>query len=168
MLWGKKKAKVSRGIASVTPTSKVRRTKGKIITIRTIQRSANRIPASAGPMKYYQEFKKSEAWKYKPLKTNTVAPIKYYGDKWMPKKKVSKIIKKTKSVSEKMMPEVRKKDISRFPASVGKAKFIQELKKSDFEQSLETGSQKTKRHSNEVNNLIDELKTYKQDFKKNY
>lgn len=171
-LWGQAPTqKKSRSIASVSvnPSPRPDHSKGgksgKIITIRTFKSSASRVPASSGPMDYYQDLKKKEAWKFKPVRNKNTATIRYFGKKWGQKPQVSKTGRAKPEVGKS---QSSKTPVSRIAASVGKSQFIEDLKKSDFEKSLSVESKKNKRHSNEVNNLIDELKTYKQDFKKDY
>jgi hypothetical protein len=187
MLWGPPVAKKSRSIASVVPKAKksygATGGSGKIITIRTIQSSGGRVPASASPMEYYQEIKRKNAWKFKPMKSTKVAPIRYFGQKPSSKKQVSTNVVTTKvntkavsaipantevAVKTAVTVVTAPKKASRVPASVGKSQLIEDLKRSDFEKSLNVGAEKDKRHSNEVNHLIDELKSYKKDFKKDY
>lgn len=157
-IWGKHTPRVtSRGIASVT-SNKTSRRPGKLIRITTY--GISRVPASVTPMSYYTNLKKQNAWKNKPLKTDRVAPIRYFGAKWH---------KPMAAPMEKMANTITVKEhTGRVPASIQKSNMINDLKKSNFENSLNSESTKIKRHSNEVNNLIDELKTYKQDYKKNY
>lgn len=61
----------------------------------------------------------------------------------------------------------RRKSYTRKPASVGK--MIPQVKKNGtFHNGLLKEYKKQMRHSNEVNSLIDELKTFDQDYKKSY
>lgn len=180
MLWGQPVTKKSRSIASVVPSAKEAATtpvkSGRIIKIRTISGGGNRVPASASPMEYYQNLKKKEAWKFRPIKSQKIAPVRYFGHTWKSKKVVSARMVKPQmkqmtnlgKPSEKAMAKASEKKANRVPASVGKSQLIQDLKRSDFEKSLTIGADKDKKHSNEVNNLIDELKSYKKDFKKDY
>ncbi|MFT6630866.1 MAG: hypothetical protein ACJAS4_000810 [Bacteriovoracaceae bacterium] len=180
MLWGQPVEKKSRSIASVSTSSNTKQAPikaGRIITIRTIRGGGSRVPASAGPMEYYQNLKKKEAWKFKPMKSKNVAPVRYFGESWKNKKAAiaHQMVKtqinpkqNTKVHSVKITDKTPQTKTSRVPASVGKSQLIQDLKRSDFEKSLTIGADKDKRHSNEVNNLIDELKSYKKDFKKDY
>jgi hypothetical protein len=180
MLWGQPVVKKSRSIASVGTSRNTKQAPvkaGRIITIRTIRGGGSRVPASAGPMEYYQNLKKKEAWKFKPMKSKNVAPVRYFGESWKNKKATTahQMVKtqintkqNTKVHSAKIAKKTPQTKTSRVPASVGKSQLIQDLKRSDFEKSLTIGADKDKRHSNEVNNLIDELKSYKKDFKKDY
>ena len=161
-LWGEKPAS-SRSIASVIPEATQKRSRGKLIQITTYQKSS-RLPASVneGPLSYYKKLVKKDAWKYKPLKNNKTAPVRYFGTKSSLHKEV-KTIKKTAKTNLDS-----KKEAVRAPASIQKVNLINDLKKSSFESSLDSESGKIQRHSNEVNHLIDELKSYKQNFKKDY
>lgn len=156
---------VSRNIASVDKAHSKSK-KGKIISITTY--GASRVPASSGssPMNYYKELKQNEKNLRKPLRTGKIAKINYHGfvEKQETKKSTGSIVKIKSMTSKKRV----KKDTKRLPASIEKNHLINELKKSDFLKSLEQSEKVDKRHPDEVNNLIDELKTYKQDFKKNY
>lgn len=97
-----------------------------------------RVPASNGPAEYYKNLKTQ---KVKKVITTKNAPVAYYG-------------------FSKTSPEVR------VPASV--EKVVVPKYKNGFEKSLEKSLDSNPRHSSEVNSLIDELKSYKQDYKKQY
>jgi hypothetical protein len=165
MLWNKK-PKTNRSIASVSDqfsqnkTVKTKR-KGKLITIKTYGQNT-RIPASVSPMDYYKDLKKDESLKRKPVKTGKKATIQYFG--FDQKVKSNRLPLRTAKLIK-----IKTKQVKRLPASVPKMNLIKELKgPSEFEKSLMQKSMENKRHSDEVNNLIDDLGTYKQDFKKNY
>ncbi len=163
-MWGEEKSSPKRSIASVisAPSKNWKsKTRGRLIKITTY--GGSRVPASVGPMDYYTDMKKRNAWKYKPIKNSHFAPVKYYGVK--PAVKMKKQHAPMVKVVKKM--EV-KKTVNRVPASIQKSQMIHEIKRSGFEASLNKESKKIKRHSNEINNLIDELKTYKQDFQKDH
>ncbi|MBT4793044.1 MAG: hypothetical protein HON90_15835 [Halobacteriovoraceae bacterium] len=157
-IWGVKKnvVKTSRSIASVAPAIKVSSKKGRLIVIKTY--GVSRVPASTGPMNYYLDLKKKEAWKYKPIINNDIATIHYFGQN---PPSVNKSAPKAKTKEQR-------KPASRVPASIQKSQMINELKTSKFEASLKQAQSQNQRHSTEVNGLIDDLKTYKQDFKKKY
>ena len=172
-------SKVQRGIASVNinPSSEKKtknlRKKGKVIRLKTVKAGTQRSPASVSPVEYYKNMRKKESRKFQPIKSNKVAPINYYGEKFKPQKQSAavdlsmprKITFKNKSKQE----QTQSQDQKRAPASIGsKTKLIQDLQRSGFESSLNRESKKIQRHSDEVNHLIDELKTYKQDFQKSY
>jgi hypothetical protein len=162
MFWNKKE-KTKRSIASVSDQFSSKK-KGKLIKIRTFGEDG-RIPASASPMEYYNDFKKVEAHKRKPVKTGKRAQIHYYGfnTKTVTSTKVNIPIKQGRVL------RIKTNKIRRLPASVPKSNLINELKgPSEFEKSLMQKSTENKRHTKEVNDLIDDLGTYKQDFKKNY
>lgn len=153
---GRSLASVVEGFTK-TPTQTIER-RGKIIRIYT---TTNRKPASAH--KYYMGLNKKPKTKvYQSVET---APVRYFGEKYTPKLSI-----KTNMVP-KAEPSVEAPE--RMPASVPTAKpgaqqLMQDLKKSGFEKSLEQKSPEIKRHSNEVNQLIDNLKSYKKDYQKNY
>jgi len=174
-IWGeRKKTRVSsRGIASVQPTmpkaSSVRHAKkpkrGRLIFVQTMKANGGkvRMPASVnGPMKYYMKMRKKESIKRKPIKNKQVAPIRYFG---IQQKKPTN---ETTRFSPKKTRSVSSVGVKRVPASIQKVKMIRELKTSGFEKSLNQEIPKTRRNADEVNNLIDELKSYDQDFKKKY
>lgn len=181
-IWGvgttpKKTAK--RSIASVSHMPKPRATSkkvGKIIRITTYGKGFRK-PASIGTYGALDYYKKLNKSKKKSVFKGGTAPIKYYGHKWQGKKPASTpdakmMDKKKQPIPYKKMslPERAqvKKKATRAPASFGAARIIKDLKKSDFESSLGTEEVKVKRNNDQVNSLIDELKTYNQDYKKNY
>lgn len=200
MLWGQSEsATPKRSIASVSEGNQDSivpqnsyHGPGKIIKIKTIKSESGREIASVSPYSYYTEMKKKNAWKYKPVSNNKVAPIHYYGfflpvvkkqpevKMKMPAKKMANnaqvtnvkspvnVVKKPSfdPVLNKPMP--KREPASRKPAAIEKSSLIKELKASDFENSLKKGETKIKKHSPEVNTLIDELKSFKQDYKKSY
>lgn len=153
---GEKKTK-SRAIASVDDQfsskkiKKVSNKRGKLIVIKTYGTNS-RLPASASPMEYYSDIKKAQLKAKQPVKTGKSASVRYYG------------------FEPKISSKINTKELKRVPASVGsKSRLINELSApSEFERSLMEKSSQNKRHSDEVNNLIDDLKSYSQDFKKNY
>ena len=149
-MWGAP-ATQKRAIASVkdqfartvkTPSKKNNVVPGKIIMIRSS--NSKRVPASASPAEYYNEFKKANHKKVSKTKRAS-APVSYFG------------FDKTSAVK-------------RIPASVKKPNIVRELAgpKNVFEKSFDKNSQKNPRHNSEVNSLIDELKSYEQDYKKQY
>lgn len=159
-IWGekkgsKKRAMPMRKIASVSHQSNSQ--KGKLIFVRTIQ--TERSPASLeSPLNYYLKMKKRDTDRRRPLKTSKVARIKYYG-----------LSKKTGGHKMKSSsPSSKAKAPARLPASIQKNNLMRELKQSRFEKSLQQQLPKNRRNSDEVNGLIDELKTYNQDFKKKF
>lgn len=138
--------------------------RGRIVTLR--KSKSSRVPASASPAEYYKSFKKSapskakrKVTKRKKKKNNT---IKFYGfNKAEPKVAVKKI---SIVQAPKFEQVVRNKDVKkRRPAS-----FDRVAKESLFEKSFKENLKENPRHSTEVNSLIEELKSYKQDYKKQY
>lgn len=90
------------------------------------------------------------------------SPAEYYKNLNSSKTKSVK-----KVVSKKAAPVKYygfKKAETRVPASVKKITVQKNVFEKSFEKNLETNP----RHSNEVNSLIDELNSYKQDYKKQY
>ena len=148
--------------SSTSPSRSMK--KGRVISLKTV--TSSRSPASTGAMDYYKEIKKEEDKLKRPQKTGTDAPIRYFGFKPSP------VVPET--VSQKSMmsriPASVPQAVApvRVPASIDAKSLINDLKKTDFENSFDVESKKIKRHSNEVNHLIDELGTYKKDFNKNY
>lgn len=158
-MWGVKEDTAKRAIASVddqfsrmvkvpskkSPVVKTAKTPGKITIIRSPQA---RKPASASPAEYYKAFKKSNK---KPVakKVEKKATVKYFG----------------------FNKPVAKKPTKRIPASVKKPAIVSKVsapKQNTFEKSFEEKADANPRHRSEVNSLIDELRSYKQDYKKQY
>lgn len=180
-LWAKPVSKPKRSIASVSDqfSMKADRPKGKLIKI-TTYKSTGREPASISPMKYYREIKQKQSHLRKPASTGQSAQIKYFGFKFknnpvkktLPAAPVKKQVKKQDPVTIKTNIVNPLREVNRAPASIGAQSLVQELKgssaTSDFEKSLMQSEVQNKRHAEEVNTLIDELKSYKQDYKKNY
>lgn len=178
-LWSSpRKISKGRGIASVNDQFSAEKalSRGKIIKFTTYGKGA-RVPASAGasPLNYYKSIKKQQAKKFKKVKNNIEAPVYYYGFKKEYKVSIKPMVQRmiplAKIISKKSHYKVPSTTYSpkRMPASVGTAGIIKELKeKSSFEKSLMQNTTSNKRHTGEVNSLIDELKSYKQEFKKNY
>lgn len=166
-MWGERETLPKRSIASVNtsdkskPESSTGLRRGKITYMTTYAQGRKPASTNGGAAQYYSDFKKSEAWKYKPLQSKKEATLRYFG-----RDVKSKKLKKLEPSSLGKRKRVEKS--SRAPASIQKMKLIKELSKSNFEKSLSSESLKIKRHDNEVNSLIDELKTYKKDFKKEY
>lgn len=155
------KNKTNRKIASVndqfsstsinTSTSDNNIKPGKLITIKTYGKPF-RLPASSSPMEYYKSLTKVKKTRLKQIKK---AKIHYFG--FNGARTVSKA-KKYKKLRE--------------PASIkpsGKSQLLKELNSpGEFEKSLMKKAMENKRHSEEVNNLIDDLNSYKKDYQKNY
>lgn len=159
MLWGKKNSP-KRSIASVDERKLSRAKPGRIITIKTYKKRASRGVASVSPMKYYSDVNQVEQRKRIPIKNAKTAPIRYFG---VELKKVSSI-PSSKTVMEATLPSFK----GRVPASVKKSSFINDLKGSDFESSLKKEMRENQRHTPAVNELIDELKSYDNDYQKEY
>ena len=95
------------------------------------------------------------------------ASVRYFGAKWQPPQEI-----KTELVQQKIEQAPQPQEAKRVPASIPSIKIanpmVRDLQKSQFESSLEQKEQGIKRHSDEVNFLIDNLKSYKKDFQKDY
>lgn len=178
MLWNKPSKREGRSIASVNDQfsgkSSLKAPRGKLIKI-TTYKSNSRIPASVGPMSYYKDIKRKESARRKPANTGNGVEIKYWGFKWRkpssklaPKKAIKK--KEHKMVIKTNLIQNPLKEVKRKPASVGTQAIVRELSNitSDFERTLRQSAKQEKRHADEVNSLIDDLKSYKQDYKKEY
>lgn len=180
----------SRGIASVKPTAK----KGKVIFFKSGESS--RVPASVEPsaMDYYKsvtskvkkkaypklgsaqvnlhgfDFKNKNA---EPIVEQVRVPASVKEEKKVEKKaeKKSEAVQvnpiKTKIIIKPITEEEVKKKAARVPASVGGSDIISDIN-SAFEKSLSNKIESNKRHPDEVNQLIDELNSFKRDYSKNY
>ena len=153
MLWNKStKKETKRSIASVS------KSEGKVLYIKTIKGSSRSIASvneKESAMGYYQSLKKSTP-KVKKWQGKTVEIRYFQGSK--------KSTNNSVQISSKKAPA----SSNRTPASVGSAAIIKELRKSDFEKSLDSESKVNTRHAPEVNTLINELNSYKKDLKKEY
>ncbi|MCO4753825.1 MAG: hypothetical protein KC478_05060, partial [Bacteriovoracaceae bacterium] len=139
-------------------------------------KTASRTPASAkreSAMDYYRSVVPAPK---KKVKRKPKAKVNYYGfdfDKQAPvtvtKAKVKKVpAKKIVKVVTIQAPTVeKKKTANRVPASIAPAAIVDDIN-SAFEKSLDQKVQNNKRHSSEVNQLIDELKSFKKDYSKHY
>lgn len=160
----------SRKIASV---AKNQDSSSKIIFIRA--KKVIRLPASAdvSGYKYFEHVNKKSSKKYKPFKGDTIE-VRVFGEPFQ--KSTVNVI--PSPVSDPIVaPEVKVLAIEakdRIPSSIPKVEVPDpapakvSLKQDNFEQDLVKQYADQKRHSNEVNDLIDELKTFSKDFKKNY
>lgn len=149
-----KMRKPARSIASVVTEDLTTSTqaRGKIIFIPK-RKPVHRNPASVGgPMEYYQDFLKTAKKPKKVVKKKT--PVYIFGE-------LDKPVKITKA------PKVVVPASSRRPASVDAFQVVEEIN-SAFEKSLNKALQQNKRHSDEVNSLIDDLESYDQNYQKNY
>lgn len=145
----KKVMTAGRAIASVGSTG----SKGKLYFISN-KKIPNRVPASAeGPMKYYQDFLKNKKTVKKASKK--VTPVRIFGGL----DEVAKNAPKRPSVN---IPES-----SRQPASVNAFEVVEEINNA-FDKSLHQALEQNKRHSDEVNSLINDLKSYDKTYQKNY
>lgn len=162
-------SKSTRSVASVETNSNPNSHSGsKMIIIRA--KEVIRLPASAdvSGYNYYEHVNKKFTKKYKPFKGETIE-VRVFGEPF--KKSVSNEVPKPMPVVVKT-PVVLPAD--RIPSSIPKIELPKpaaaqvNVKQDNFEQDLIKEYADQKRHSNEVNDLIDELKTFSKDFKKNY
>jgi len=79
-----------------------------------------------------------------------------------------RIFRSAKSNIVNVKPVLHKKAVSRIPASVSQMNNTKVVHHNDFEQGLVKEYKSQKRHSEEVNSLIDQLKSIKVDNKKHY
>lgn len=153
----------TRSIASIGKKQQSYNTKkrGRIVTIRTHENiKSTRMPASADAFSYY---KSKITSKNKRVKKKS-KKMRFFGFGYTPSvKRKSKSVK----VYKKRKPASIKRIKTRVPASSEKNMLIKELR-SDFESSLEQNFKANRRHSGEVNQLIDELNTYKSQYSKSY
>lgn len=159
-------SKKSRSIASVTekknqPNLKKKspKKKGRVIFYSAARKVEQRSPSSVGSaMNYYMNMEKPK--KVVPVQSKKVAKVRVFSATINNKQVMSPSPKK------KVVNTVKLKN-SRMPASVQTNSLIQELN-SSFEKSLKIIEVKDQRHPEEVNSLIDDLKSYGQDYRKEY
>lgn len=125
--------------------------RGKVIRIYT---TTDRKPASAHT--YYMGLKKKKT--SSSYRTQETAKIRYFGKQYRQKL----------TIKTNALPQAPKRIPASVPQTNDASDLVRDLKKSSFEKSLENKTPEIKRHSNEVNQLIDSLKTYKKDYQKNY
>ena len=173
---------VNRKIASVTNTNQMREIpldndhKNGTLTIRS-RHTGTRSPASVGgsksnflnslyktklnKFKYYDMKRKSLDQKREVYTPSNVA-VKIFGKTYNTKTKV-KWKKNEKKKQIAATPKILNESSKRAPASMTSVRMNPAFKKSvlkEFDQQL--------RHKDEVNQLIDELKSYNQDYEKKY
>lgn len=172
-----------RAIASI-PTANsysqgVNSHRGKLIYYKaSSSETSGRTPSSVDEkMNSYDYYQKVRVKKVKKVQK---AEVKYYGFEFnsaeQPSAKVNaKEMTPRVSATPKIMIKTPKKEaiIDRQPASVApdkssaNANIIDDIN-SVFEKSYRSNLKDNQKHSDEVNGLIDELKTFRNDFKKNY
>ena len=121
--------------------------------------------------------KKAEAKRRQAQENKKTIPYYFYG--FGVQNKTSSVLKHepkihslgvtNKTVSKRTT--IKTNEVNRVPASIQKSTLIDELKNTpmtDFEKSYMKNKEEVPRHSGEVDSLIDDLKSYKQDFKKEY
>lgn len=167
-----------RSIASVPADVASGAKKGKLIFVET---NGSRDIASTGQKEesaydYYRSIKKSIS--KKPQKTRSTAKVRMFGfDQRSATKSVSKKVQKQAKAMKKIqvapvktvVKKVKNVDSNRIPASVEKVQLIHEINANGaFEKSLNKATDENKRHPEEVNDLIDELRSYDQTYDKSY
>ena len=162
---GSVKHNLPREIASVNDQfprqGNAQASKRKPVRIKTVIK--HRKPASTGMKPKSLKHKKSSV------------PVYFHGfpkniqNKSSSKKSVAQTkVKVAKSV---VGPEEKRANplLGRAPASLEKVKLLREIEgNTPFESSLKEATNATPRHPKEVDSLIDELKSFKQDYRKNY
>lgn len=162
---GKVQPKVARSIASVgsskeqlmahppaAPSANHRGEKGQLYEVSSFKGNVRNPSAVDGPMNYYM---KNYAPKKEKLNLRTVKVRVFDGYSMPPEKGTTK----SNEVSG---------ESSRAPASIQTStKLIKDIN-STFENSLEKAIKNNQRHPAEVNQLIDDLKSYDQTYQKKY
>lgn len=162
---------VKREIASVPSSNPTK--KGNVIYIKTYGDNS-RAPQSVNPKEpsaydYYKKVRRKKRSKKR-------AKVKYFGFEFKESPKVTTKVKPITNVTPRItITPPKKSDIQdRQPASVAPKQvtpqpnnIINDIN-SVFEKSYRNNVKQNTKHSNEVNDLIDELKTFRNDFKKNY
>jgi len=102
--------------------------------------------------------------KFKPTySTPSNVAVKIYGQKYFTR------TNRHQKTQEVYNDNVKSKTTNnRMPASVSSITIVPTVPSSEFENSLVDEYKKQMRHSNEINQLINELKNYDQDYKSNY
>lgn len=162
------KNKRARRIASVdsipAPQSQKNVGKGKVTYVKTYKGN-KREPQSVNPMSAYDYYKKVK--KNAPKKNK--AKVNYFGFTFKKPSKVSKTqakksVNKVKQLSDRQPASVMP---TKAPNGAPKQAIINDIN-SVFEKSYKSNLRQNLRHSDEVNELIDELKTFKNNYKKSY
>jgi len=171
-----------REIASVQDSHNHRR--GEVILLKKVSLQARR-PASMDMEGFlnerYQELEKKRKKIFVPnYKTKSGIKLKVFGKKLSTNRMPASVVKKVpaKKAKKKVTPvkvkkssglksmNTRLKDTaSRNPASIG---IPAQKTDETFNKSFARRYERQRRHSTEVNQLIDELKMYRKDFKKDY
>jgi len=146
--------------------------KGKIIYIKTYGSTPSRTPQSVGKEASAYDYYKN--LKQKKSHNSSKAAIQYYGFEFKKNTQKQSSAPKVSSTPRIMIKTPKKSEISdRQPASVAPVQkapqnnIINDIN-SVFEKSYRSNLKGNQKHSKEVNELIDELKTFRNDFKKNY
>jgi hypothetical protein len=157
---------VKREIASVETENVIGNNAKKVIYIESKDSGRN----VASSHQYYKEIKKPQ----KTVKSKAHATVRYFGfDKTVsdsvPLKKAPLV--PVTVVQQKVTPSENNPvvDQQRAPASIEREALIHQINATGtFETSLQEAMESNKRHPAEVNQLINELKSYDQSFQKNY
>lgn len=165
---GKKRDEApARAIASVG----ARAEKGQVIYLSSGAK-IKRMPASSqktSATEYYQSLRRQK--KNGKAKSKSAAKIRYFGVDFS--KSAQPSVKSITSASVKTIEKKAKKrqvtihQVKRNPASREPSSLVGDIN-SVFEKSLGRKLERNKRHPDEVNQLIDELKSFNQDYSKHY
>lgn len=165
-----------RSIASITIENQQKKSfgkKGKLIFVDSDNSHTSRSIASAkndSAYNYYTEYtqmqKKPKRSKLNPSKT--VAPVRMFGFKTGSMSEEKSIV--SVNIIQPVIPPVKSsKAIKRVPAAIESKQLIKEINSSGaFEKSLQQAIDVNTRHPQEVNQLINELKSYGQSYQGDY
>jgi hypothetical protein len=160
---------MKRSIASVPSSDSSTGKKGKLIYVGgdLVSRKVASVTKEVSAYDYYKEAKK----KYNFSKVKKVAPVRMFG--FSPSVAAPKVVAKKHTAVKKqnnpVVKKVQKKSVKRLPASVETQSLISEINSSGaFETSLQKATKSNKRHPEEVNKLINELKSYEQTYQDDY
>ena len=158
----------SRGIASVKPEVSASQ-RGKIIFIKSV--NGARKPASVEKkttaMEYYQNMMQ-EKKRHTPKRPHLgKAQVRHFGFGFSKSEPVPEKVKEQGIVIKPITVQEVEMKAARVPASASPVNIVDDIN-SAFEKSLKNQIEGNKRHPEEVNQLIDELKSYKSDYSKHY
>lgn len=171
------KIETKRSIASVPSAESSSGKKGKLIFVESgAQRKIASVQKEVSAYDYYKDVKKK--YSADSQKSEKVAKVRMFGfssDVAVPKKKTKKTVKKQAKVQKVVKPvkivehRAEPKVAKRVPASVESKNLIKEINATGaFEKSLQNATETNTRHPQEVNELIDELKSYDQTYQDDY
>lgn len=159
--------RAKRSIASIGTNrgSSVRGKKGKLIYLKDSSRSRSiasvKKGAKVSALDYYKKLSKNKA----KNKKASVAKVRYFGLDF--DQKTKPVSTPAVSLSGAKKKSIALKSERREPASVSPGNIVSDIN-SAFENSLKSKLEGNKRHPDEVNQLIDELKSFKKDYSKHY